>query len=147
VNNAASYPDLSIIAIDDDPELLLLIALLLRRIGAPPLTFPSGQDALNHLQTHTPDLILLDLMMPGTNGIDILTWARSTPRLDRVPILILSAKADPASIRCGLSAGADGYITKPYVANSLTERIQSVLRTGRQPTVQATGRGRRIEDM
>lgn len=145
MSNAASNSEPTIVVIDDDPELLTMIGLLLRRIGASAIAFLGGQEALAYLQTHTPDLILLDLMMPGTDGLDVLKWVRSIPRLDHVPILILSAKADAVTIRCGLAAGADGYITKPYIATSLTDRVQTVLRTGRQPAVQAPARLGRSE--
>jgi len=122
-----------IVVIDDDHELLKLIALLLRRIGAESRTFFDGREALNYLQNDIPDLIVLDLMLPDVDGFEILHQLRSQSAFDEVPIIILSAKADPSSIRRGLDDGADGYVTKPYVANSLIDRVRLLLNTGRQP--------------
>jgi DNA-binding response OmpR family regulator len=121
-----------IVVIDDDHELLKLIALLLRRIGAQSRTFFDGQEALNHLQLETPDLVILDLMLPDIDGLEILRQLRSQRRFDHVPVIILSAKADPNTIRKGLENGADGYVTKPYIANTLIDRVRLLLSTGRQ---------------
>lgn len=122
-----------IVVVDDDHELLKLIALLLRRIGAESRTFFDGREALNYLQHDIPDLIVLDLMLPDVDGFEILHEIRSQSAFDEVPIIILSAKADPSAIRRGLDSGADGYVTKPYVANSLIDRVRLLLSTGRQP--------------
>jgi DNA-binding response OmpR family regulator len=122
-----------IVAIDDDPELLTLIAMLLRRIGAEAKTFYDSRAALQYLKNETPDLIILDLMLPDVDGFEILRQVRAHKRFDAVPILILSAKADPSSIRRGLDNGADGYVTKPYIANSLIDRVRLLLSAGRQP--------------
>jgi DNA-binding response OmpR family regulator len=119
-------------AVDDDYELLRLIIMLLRRIGAEATTFSEGHTALQYLETEVPDLIILDLMLPGVDGFEILRHIRSQPRFDQTPVLILSAKADPTTIRRGLENGADGYVTKPYIANSLIDRVRLLLNSGRQ---------------
>ncbi len=121
-----------IVVVDDDYELLKLIAMLLRRIGAQSRTFFDGQAALEHLKTEIPDLIILDLMLPDMDGFDVLRQIRGQSQFNAVPILILSAKADPDTIRSGLENGADGYVTKPYIANSLIDRVRLLLTTGRQ---------------
>ena len=121
-----------IVVVDDDYELLKLIAMLLRRIGAQSRTFFDGRAALDHLKEEVPDLIILDLMLPDVDGFEILRQIRAQRQFDAVPVLILSAKADPDSIRTGLDNGADGYVTKPYIANSLIDRVRLLLTTGRQ---------------
>jgi DNA-binding response OmpR family regulator len=121
-----------IMVIDDDYELLKLIKMLMRRIGAEAETFFDGQEALHYLETHIPDLMILDLMLPDIDGFEILTQVRGQAKFDRMPILILSAKADPISIRHGLENGADSYVTKPYIANSLIDRVKLLLSVGRQ---------------
>lgn len=121
-----------ITVIDDDVELLKLMTLLLRRIGAQPTTIATGQEALDFLQAHIPNLIILDLMLPGVNGFDILRRIRSDSRFDAVPVLVLSAKVDPQTIRDVLEAGADGYVTKPYIASSFIDRVRLLLSAGRQ---------------
>jgi len=100
--------------------------------------FADGEDILRYLETASPDLIIIDLMLPDINGYDILRHIRSQNRFDNVPVLILSARADPSSIRRGLDEGADGYVTKPYIANSLIDRVRLLLSQGRQskPTAQ-----------
>ncbi len=126
--NAAPH----IAVIDDDTELLKLMVLLLRRIGAQTTTIADGQEALHYLADGTPDLIILDLMLPHVNGFDILRRIRNDPRFDPVPVLVLSAKVEPQTIREVLEAGADGYVTKPYAANSLVDRVRLLLASGRQ---------------
>lgn len=120
-----------IMVVDDDYELLKLIGMLLRRIGADSRPFYDGQEALQYLEADTPDLIILDLMLPDMDGFEILQRIRQQSRFDHVPVLILSAKADPNTIRQGLENGADSYVTKPYIANSLIDRVRLLLNVGR----------------
>jgi len=141
VSEVSQSPNLQaprIAVVDDDPELLKLIGMLLGRIGAESHMFADGEDILRYLETASPDLIIIDLMLPDINGYDILRHIRSQNRFDNVPVLILSARADPSSIRRGLDEGADGYVTKPYIANSLIDRVRLLLSQGRQskPTAQ-----------
>jgi two-component system alkaline phosphatase synthesis response regulator PhoP len=84
------------------------------------------------MELETPDLVILDLMLPDIDGLEVLRQLRSQPRFDHVPVIILSAKADPITIRKGLESGADGYVTKPYIANTLIDRVRLLLGTGRQ---------------
>lgn len=132
MSEAPNKPVPQILVVDDDIELLKLIAMLLRRIGAVSQTYFDGQEAVQYLHGHTPDLIILDLMLPEIDGFEILRQIRAQRRFDQVPVLILSAKADPNSIRRGLEEGADGYVTKPYIANSLIDRVRLLLSVGRQ---------------
>jgi DNA-binding response OmpR family regulator len=80
-----------------------------------------------------PDVMILDLMLPDVSGIEFLRQMRAKEVFDTIPVLILSALADPDQIREGLSVGADRYLTKPYLANNLLSTIQDMLRTGRVP--------------
>ena len=132
MSEAHSTTTSHITVIDDDVELLKLMILLLRRIGAQPTTIANGQEALDYLESNIPNLIILDLMLPGVNGFDILRRIRGDPRFDAVPVLVLSAKVDPQTIRAVLDAGADGYVTKPYIANSFIDRVRLLLTAGRQ---------------
>jgi two-component system, OmpR family, alkaline phosphatase synthesis response regulator PhoP len=123
---------MNIVVVDDDHELLKLIAMLLGRIGAQAHTFLNGREAVTFLKSRTPDLIILDLMLPDIDGLELLRQIRVQPRFDNVPVLILSAKADPGTIRKGLDMGADAYVTKPYIANTLIDRVRLLLSTDRQ---------------
>jgi DNA-binding response OmpR family regulator len=135
VPDVSEAPDNSvpkILVVDDDHEILKLIAMLLRRIGAEAWTFADGESALQRLGQTMPDLIILDLMLPDIDGLRILEQVRAQERLSHVPVLILSAKADPGTIREGLDLGADGYITKPYIANTLIDKVRLMLQSERQ---------------
>jgi DNA-binding response OmpR family regulator len=132
VNQVSETPAPRIVVVDDDHEILKLIAMLLRRIGAQVQTFDDGETALAYLANEIPDLIVLDLMLPDIDGLDILRRVRAQTQFDRVLVLILSAKADPDSIRVGLDLGADGYITKPYIANSLIDKVRLMLQSERR---------------
>lgn len=125
-------PGPEIAVIDDDNELLKLMVLLLRRLGARTTTIPDGREAVQYLTNHVPDLIILDLMLPHVSGLEILQQIRADTRFESVPVLVLSAKVDPNTIRQVLEAGADGYVTKPYIANSFIDRVRLLLTAGRQ---------------
>ena len=122
-----------ILVIDDDPALQKLIVSLLRRGEMESISAMDGQEARAALsQDPLPDLVLLDLMLPEISGIDLLKEFRSHPDLQQLPIIILSAIADPEQIREGLSEGADRYLTKPYLANNLLNTVREVLAHGRR---------------
>ncbi len=121
-----------VMVVDDDPDILKLVALLLQRIGVQATTFANGRSAIHHLAQETPDLIILDLMLPDVDGLDILRQIRARTRFDAVPVLVLSAKADPDTIRTALDGGADSYVTKLYLTNSLLDRVRLLLTQGRR---------------
>jgi DNA-binding response OmpR family regulator len=121
----------NILVIDDDPDLLLLLGKMLSRIGAPPTTATSGNEGLDLLKEQPFTLLILDLMLPDMDGFDILRQLRADARYDSMPVLILSALADPDHITKGLDLGADGYLTKPYLPNTLTSKVRAILAKGR----------------
>jgi DNA-binding response OmpR family regulator len=117
-----------VLIIDDDPDLLRLVGLLLRRINVETVTATDGFTGLTACEGEKiPDLVILDLMLPDMDGFEVLKRMRANPNLNHIPVLILSAKADPNTIRQGLDLGADGYVTKPYIANSLLDRVRALL--------------------
>jgi two-component system phosphate regulon response regulator PhoB len=121
-----------ILVVDDDPALQKLVILLLQRAGYDTESALNATEAAAILRKPTlPDLVVLDLMLPEISGIDFLKQLRSKPNFDSLPVIILSALADPAQIREGLEAGADRYLTKPYLANNLIKTVQDVLKQGR----------------
>ncbi|MBN1122473.1 MAG: response regulator [Anaerolineae bacterium] len=123
-----------ILVIDDDPNLLLLLTKMLARIGAKTTTAETGVEGLDLLDKVNYDLLILDLMLPDVDGYEILRRLREETRYDKLPILILSARADPDAISRGLGLGADGYLTKPYLPNTLTSRVRTLLAQGRKTT-------------
>lgn len=123
-----------ILVVDDDPELLQLVRVLLARIHIENvITAESAAAAAAALRTPPlPDVVILDLMLPDISGVEFLRQMRSKPAFDSVPVLVLSAIIDPDHIRQALDAGADRYLTKPYIANNLLTVVQEILRTGRR---------------
>jgi DNA-binding response OmpR family regulator len=125
-------PRLRILIVDDDPDLQKLVSLLLQRSSMDSISASGPHAALQILQTQPlPDIMLLDLMMPEMNGVDFLKIVRTHSQYDVVPVIILSALADPLQIREGLNSGADRYLTKPYLTKNLVQTIHEVLKTGR----------------
>ena len=121
-----------VVVIDDDPDILNLVSVLLQRVGAQTTTFADGHSAIRYLAQETPDLIVLDLMLPDVDGMDILRQIRARSRFEEVPVLVLSAKADPDTIRIALDSGADSYVTKLYITNSFLDRVRLLLTHGRR---------------
>jgi DNA-binding response OmpR family regulator len=128
--------DTRILVIDDEPGLLALLSKMLTRIGATPVTAETGVEGLELLEAESFDLLILDLMLPDVDGYDILGRIRQNSKYDQLPVLILSARADPDAITKGLNLGADAYLTKPYLPNTLTSRVRTLLKKGRDTTTQ-----------
>ena len=122
-----------VLVVDDDPELLQLVRVLLSRIGVEAVCVENANDAAQYLLNEAlPDLLILDMMLPDISGVEFLRQMRSKSNFDTMPVLILSALIDPDRIRAALDAGADRYLTKPYIANNLLTVVQDILRTGRR---------------
>jgi two-component system, OmpR family, phosphate regulon response regulator PhoB len=121
-----------ILIVDDDQSVLKLMASLLDRAGMEPIMAENAASAAQVLKkSPLPDLLILDLMLPDVSGVEFLRQIRSKSVFDNLPVIILSALADPDQIREGLRAGADRYLTKPYLANNLVITVQEMLRSGR----------------
>jgi DNA-binding response OmpR family regulator len=122
-----------ILVVDDDPSLVLLVSKMLARVGVTPTTAADGTQALEQLYNEAAfDLLILDLMLPDVDGFEILSQLRADIKFNDMPVLILSARADPDTIQRGLDMGADGYLTKPYLPNTLTSRVRAILAQGRR---------------
>jgi DNA-binding response OmpR family regulator len=125
-----------ILVVDDDQGLLGLLERMLTRLGAVPIMVETGAQALEVLKGKQFDLVILDLMLPDVDGLDVLAQIREELHLDDLPVIILSALANPDIISRGLALGADGYLTKPYLPNTLTSRVETLLQQGRRPKVE-----------
>src|SRR5215210_658101 len=117
-----------ILIVDDEPEILRLVGDYLGSSGFEVNTASSGDEALMRARTEPPDLVVLDLGLPGLDGLDV---ARALRRDGDVPIIMLTARADEADRVVGLELGADDYVTKPFSPRELVARIRSVLRRAR----------------
>lgn len=117
----------SILAIDDEPQLLAALATILEGRGYRLRTARNGAMGLDAVASERPDVVLLDLAMPGVDGLEVCRRLRA---FSRVPILVLSALSDEARKVKALDAGADDYITKPFGVEELLARIRAALRRG-----------------
>lgn len=121
-----------ILVVDDDPDLQKLVVQLLQRGGFEPITAMNAREAAAILKEKPlPAVMVLDLMLPEMSGIDFLKQIRGRDEFQELPVIILSALADPEQIREGLGAGADRYLTKPYLANNLIKTLREVILSGR----------------
>jgi adenylate cyclase len=117
-----------ILVVDDNPANLEILETRLARQGYEVITAKDGEEALKAARTQTPDLILLDVMMPGKDGIQVCRELKADHGLPFMPIILVTAKADPVDIVAGLDAGGDEYITKPVDHAALVARVRSILR-------------------
>jgi DNA-binding response OmpR family regulator len=116
-----------ILIVDDEPNIVISLEFLMRREGFEILVARDGQEALQSIRAHRPDLVLLDVMMPRINGFEVCRQVRADPALAGTRIVMLSAKGRPAQIAEGLALGADGYITKPFSTKNLVAQVKSLL--------------------
>ncbi|SRR6266581_758707 len=112
--------------VDDDPELRHLLQEYLARQQFEVRTLPDGRDLERRLQRSRPDLLVLDVMMPGEDGLEVCRRLRAAG--DDIPIIMLTAKSDPIDRVIGIELGADDYVGKPFLPRELTARITAVLR-------------------
>jgi DNA-binding response OmpR family regulator len=119
----------TILIIDDEKDLVELVRYNLEdKEGYDVISANNGQSGLEIAQGHKLDLIVLDLMMPGMDGLEVCRRLRSDPRTARIPLIMLTAKATEADRIVGLELGADDYITKPFSPRELVARIKAILR-------------------
>ncbi len=129
-----------ILVVDDDTALAEMIGIVLRTEGFDTVFCADGAEAVETWRSDKPDLILLDLMLPGVDGIEICTQVRAE---SGVPIIMLTARADTADVVRGLESGADDYIVKPFNPKELVARIRTRLR----PVAEASSETLRIGDL
>lgn len=121
----------TILVVDDQPETGLLMTRILEHLGHQAVHVPSGPDAIDYLQTHTPSAVLLDYMMPGMDGLALLRVLRADPRTSDVPIIMFSANNDPKVINTAMKQGASEFWVKATVAvDEMSARLDHWLRPG-----------------
>jgi two-component system alkaline phosphatase synthesis response regulator PhoP len=118
----------SILAVDDEEHILELLSYNLERDGYHVLKADSGEDALELLNKEKVDLVLLDWMLPGIDGIEVLRRIRAHKNMRTLPVIFLTAKGDEISKVVGLEVGSDDYLVKPFGVHELLARIKAVLR-------------------
>ena len=118
----------SILVVDDEREILELVKYNLAKEGYSVVCVETGEDALNAARLKLPDLVLLDLMLPGVDGLEVCRKLKADPKTQEIPVVMLTAKGGEADIVAGLELGAADYVTKPFSPRVLTARIKAVLR-------------------
>lgn len=114
--------------VDDEPDILELVSLHLKKTGFTTKEFLDAESFTAFLEDHTPDLIILDLMLPDTDGLDICKELKKKDSSSSIPIIMLTAKGEETDKILGLELGADDYVTKPFSPKELVARVKAVLR-------------------
>ncbi len=114
---------------DDEPGILLSLEFLMKKEGHRVFIARDGREALALVEQEQPDVLVLDVMMPHLNGLELCRAVRANPVHQAVKIIFLSAKSKEADIRAGLEAGADAYLAKPFSTRDLVKRIADLLAT------------------
>ena len=118
----------NIVIVDDEIDILEILKINIERNNCKAHCFQDGESAISHILKNIPDLIILDLMLPGIDGFDICRLLKNKDLTRNIPILILSAKGEESDIIKGLELGADDYVTKPFSAKVLSARVNTLLR-------------------
>jgi DNA-binding response OmpR family regulator len=118
----------TVLVVDDEPIVRDVVVRYLRRDGYDTREAATGDEARNILETETPALVVLDVMLPGTDGLELCRWIRARSEL---PVIMLTARGDETDRIVGLELGADDYVTKPFSPRELAVRVRNVLRRTR----------------
>jgi DNA-binding response OmpR family regulator len=121
-------PKSTLLVIEDDPDIVELLRYNLEREGYRVLTAMDGERGLAEAQRHPPDLVLLDLMLPGLDGLEVCRRLRAQDATRLTPVLVLTAKSEETDVVLGLELGADDYLTKPFSPRELVARVRALLR-------------------
>ena len=117
-----------ILVVDDEKDIIELLQYNLEKEGYRISSAYSGEKCLEKVKTELPDLILLDLMLPEIDGLDVCKFLKNNPQTSHIPIIMLTDKGEETDIILGLELGADDYITKPFKVRELLARVKTVLR-------------------
>ena len=121
-----------ILVVDDEEDLLELVNYNLTKEGYRVTCVESGEAALTEARKSLPDLVVLDLLLPSVDGLEVCRLLKSEPKTKHIPVIMLTAKSEEADVVSGLELGADDYLTKPFSPRVLLARVKALLR--RQPT-------------
>ena len=123
----------TILVVEDEKEIRELLAHYLRKEGFAPILAADGEAALSAVRKERPDLVLLDIMLPKADGLEVLRAIRSDAGLAQTPVVMLTAKGDETDRVVGLELGADDYVPKPFSPREVVARIKAILRRSRPP--------------
>jgi len=127
-----------ILVVDDEEDILELVRYNLAKNGYKSVCVGTGEDALKAAKSESPDLIILDLMLPGLDGLEVCKILKADSRTSAIPIVMVTAKGEEADVVAGLELGADDYVTKPFSPRILLARLRAVLRRkSREPAAES----------
>ncbi|EPC03376.1 chemotaxis protein CheY [Litchfieldella anticariensis FP35 = DSM 16096] len=116
-----------VLVVDDEPNIVLSLEFLMQQAGFDVVTAGDGEQALARVAEQAPDLILLDISLPGISGFDVLEQLRADPVHARLPIIMLTAHGREVEREKGMALGADDYVTKPFSTQALVDKVQALL--------------------
>lgn len=116
-----------VLVVDDEPNIVLSLEFLMQQAGFEVDTAEDGESALARIAEAAPDLLLLDISLPGISGFDVLERLRADPAHSRLPIVMLTAHGREVEREKGLALGADDYVTKPFSTQALVEKVKTLL--------------------
>jgi two-component system response regulator MtrA len=122
-----------IVVADDDVDVRTLVMLKLESTGHDVTGVENGLEAVDRCRSERPDLVVLDLMMPGMNGLEACREIRADPMIAGTPVILLTARAQDTDVDAGLAVGADEYLTKPFSPRELASRVDALLARSRTP--------------
>lgn len=120
----------SVLIVDDEPNIVLSLEFLMRQAGYDVRVARDGDAALAAVAERAPDLVLLDVMMPGRDGYEVCQAIRANPACARTRIVMLTARSREVEREKGIALGADDYVTKPFSTRALVERVREMLASG-----------------
>jgi len=126
----------SVLVVDDEPQARSMMRLIMVRAGFDVLEAKDGYEALDEVERQVPDLMILDIMMPGIDGFYVCQRLRADDRTAELPIIVLSAKTDADSIKRGKEVGATMYLTKPVSPDELTRHVREVINSQDIPSTE-----------
>jgi len=139
----ASMPS-RILIVEDDPDIAELVSRYLDKAGFSTERVATGRDALHAIATRPPDLLVLDLMLPHVDGLEICRLVRSSAATEAMPIIMLTARAEESERIVGLELGADDYLAKPFSPNELVARVRALFRRSHRAALPAAKHDRFI---
>ena len=142
---AKMKPRSKILVAEDEKNIAKVVAYNLEREGYQVVTARDGEEALEKVHKESPDLVILDLMLPKMDGLDLCRQLKADPKTSRIPIIMLTAKTQEADRVVGLELGADDYVAKPFSVRELAARVKAVLRRGRSLEEPASWKGWQLE--
>ena len=129
-----------VLVVEDDPDIAQLVAHYLEKAGFSTELLANGRDAISAITARPPDVLVLDLMLPQVDGLEICRVIRGNAATATIPIIMLTARAEESDRIVGLEIGADDYVAKPFSPNELVARIRALVRRAQRATPPASGR-------